>query len=122
MKRILAATLLTLALAPAPASAEVIDLATVKCSDLASMSEEDVSYFFVWLRGYFGGKAGDTTMDLSAVEDAGKTIGAYCGQIPLWVSCPRCSRRLAARRRRAITRQTGVRGGLVAHRKMLRMR
>ncbi len=82
MKRILAAALLALALAPAPASAEVIDLATVKCSDLASMSEEDAGYFFVWLHGYFGGKAGDTTMDLSAMEDAGRVIGEYCGQNP----------------------------------------
>lgn len=64
------------------ARAEVIDLATVKCSDLATMSDEDGTFFFVWLHGYFGGKAGDTTMDLSAMEAAGKTIGEFCAANP----------------------------------------
>lgn len=77
----LAPALMLMAMAPS-ARAEVIDLATIKCSDLATMSDEDGTLFFVWLHGYFGGKAGDTTMDLSAMEAAGKTIGEFCAQNP----------------------------------------
>ena len=78
---VLAASLLPAAFVSS-ANAETIDLATVKCSDLASMSDEDGAYFFVWLHGYFGGEAGDTTMDLSGIEAAGKVIGEYCAANP----------------------------------------
>lgn len=66
----------------APAQAEVIDLATVKCSDLGTMSQEDGAFFFVWLHGYYGGQAGDTTMDVNAMEESGKAIGEYCAANP----------------------------------------
>ncbi len=82
MKKQLLAIGLLMAAATMPAKAEVIDLGTVKCSDLASMSEEDSGFFFTWVHGYFGGQAGDTTMDLGAMEAAGKAIGEYCAGNP----------------------------------------
>jgi acid stress chaperone HdeB len=82
MKRQLLAIGILLAASGIPAKAEVIDLATVKCSDLASMSADDSSFFFTWVHGYFGGQAGDTTMDLGAMESAGKAIGEYCATNP----------------------------------------
>ena len=51
------------------AKAEVIDISTIKCKDLETMSKDEVSYVLVWLHGYFGGKAGDTTIDLAAFEE-----------------------------------------------------
>lgn len=82
MKKQLLAIGLLLAAGTVSAKAEIIDLATVKCSDLASMSAEDSGFFFTWVHGYFGGQAGDTTMDLDAMEAAGKAIGEYCGANP----------------------------------------
>ena len=82
MKRHILAVGLLLAAGTIAAKAEVIDLATVKCSDLASMSAEDSGFFFTWVHGYFGGQSGDTTMDLDAMEEAGKAIGEYCGTNP----------------------------------------
>ncbi len=76
----LAAALLTLA--GLPARAEVIDLSTIKCSDLAKMSDEEGSYLMIWLHGYFGGKAGDTTMDTDSFSESGKAIGEACAQTP----------------------------------------
>jgi acid stress chaperone HdeB len=64
------------------AQAEVIDLSTVKCADIAKMSDEEASYMMIWLHGYFGGKAGDTTMDTDSFEAAGKEIGTACGENP----------------------------------------
>jgi acid stress chaperone HdeB len=82
MKRQLLGLAMLLAANSATAHAEVIDLATVKCSDLATMSEEDGSFLFIWLHGYFSGESGDTTMDLTAMGDSGKTIGEYCAANP----------------------------------------
>lgn len=82
MKKTLLAIGLLVTASALPARAEVIDLATVKCSDLASMSPEDSGFFFTWVHGYYGGQAGDTTMDLDAMEAAGTAIGEYCAANP----------------------------------------
>lgn len=76
----LAAALVTLA--ALPAKAEVIDISTVKCSDFAKMSEEEGSYLLVWLHGYAGGKAGDTTIDLDSFAESGTAIGESCAESP----------------------------------------
>jgi acid stress chaperone HdeB len=60
----------------------VIDVSTIKCNDLASMSKEDASYLLIWMHGYFGGKAGDTTIDLAALETNGGAIGEKYGASP----------------------------------------
>ena len=62
------------------ARAEVIDLSTVKCADIAKMSDEEGSYLMIWLHGYYGGKAGDTTLDTESFEAAGKAIGEKCAE------------------------------------------
>ena len=82
MNRILGAALLAAAFFVPPASAETIDLATVKCSELGTMASEDATFLFTWLLGYAGGQAGTTTMDLSAMESLGTAIGEYCGANP----------------------------------------
>ena len=69
-------------LATLPARAEVIDISTIKCSDLATMTDDEASYLLIWLHGYYGGKAGDTTIDMESFDAAGKEIGAACGASP----------------------------------------
>lgn len=64
------------------AKAEVIDLSTVKCSDIGKMSESEASYVMIWLHGYYGGKAGDTTLDTESFEATGKAIGEACAENP----------------------------------------
>jgi acid stress chaperone HdeB len=65
-----------------PLRAEVIDLATVKCSDLATMSDEEGQFLMVWLYGYYGGKDGDTTIDTDSGDAVGKAIGEACAATP----------------------------------------
>lgn len=64
------------------AVADTVDMATVKCSELSSMSESDGTFLFTWLLGYVGGQAGDTTIDVAALESAGGDIGKYCAANP----------------------------------------
>jgi acid stress chaperone HdeB len=64
MIKTLATTLGLLLASSAVSHAEVIDLSTIKCADITKMSETEGSYIMIWLHGYYGGKAGDTTMDI----------------------------------------------------------
>ena len=82
MKRTLAAAAFAALAFSVPAHAETIDLATVKCSELATMDEQGATFMFTWLLGYASGQAGTTTMDLSAMESLGTQIGEYCGKNP----------------------------------------
>ncbi len=82
MKKMTAVALLALAAFTAEARAETIDLATVKCSDLATMDANASGFMFTWLLGYQSGTAGTTTMDLGAMEDLGGKIGEYCAANP----------------------------------------
>ena len=82
MKKLLGLATLAATLSTLPAHAEVIDVSTVKCSELATMKPDEASYLFIWLHGYFGGQAGDTTIDLGAMEAVGTAIGEKCGANP----------------------------------------
>jgi acid stress chaperone HdeB len=82
MNRTLAAAAIAALTCIAPAHAETIDLGTVKCSELATMSESDASFMFTWLLGYAGGQAGSTVMDLSEMGSIGTDIGEYCAANP----------------------------------------
>lgn len=81
-KSLLAAAAILAILGSASVRAETVDIATVKCSDLASMSDSDGTFLFTWLLGYEAGQAGTTTMDLSKMESVGKEIGDYCAKNP----------------------------------------
>jgi HdeA/HdeB family len=82
MKSILAAAATAALLFSVPASAETIDLATVKCSELSTMDESGATFMFTWLLGYQSGVNGTTTMDLAAMDSIGTEIGEYCGKNP----------------------------------------
>ena len=71
-----------LVFAPLAAQAEVVDVATVKCSELSSMADEEGAFLFTWLLGYQGGVNGVTTMDIDEMEAIGQKIGEYCAENP----------------------------------------
>lgn len=72
MKKIIGAAL-ALSLSTTIASAEAADIATIKCSDLASMPPESISMLLTWIDGYMGGQASDTSFD---IERLGANIDA----------------------------------------------
>ena len=82
MTRTLAAAAIAALFLTVPAQAETVDLATVKCSELADMKADDASFMFAWMLGYTGGQTGTTTIDLSSMDAVGQSIGEYCAANP----------------------------------------
>jgi acid stress chaperone HdeB len=78
----LAATLLALPTLDLAAHAETVDMATVKCSELATMKQDGADFMFAWLLGYAGGQTGTTTIDLGSMDEIGTEIGEYCAKNP----------------------------------------
>ena len=68
--------------APFAASAQMLDMSTVTCGNVAEMSDEDAAFFFTWLHGYHGGQSGDTTLDMETLEPAAESIGSVCEENP----------------------------------------
>lgn len=82
MKRTLVATVLATIILAVPAHAETVDLATIKCSELGTMKQDDADFMFAWLLGYAGGQTGTTTIDLGDMDSLGTDIGNYCVKNP----------------------------------------
>ena len=82
MKKLLAATAILMMVNSFTAQASVVDVSTIKCKDALSMSKDEMSYILIWLHGYYGGKANDTTIDLASFHDIGVAIGEKCGANP----------------------------------------
>ncbi len=82
MKKIILAAAIALLATTAGAKAEVVDVATIKCKEALAMSADELSYVLLWLHGYEGGKAGDTTIDVKALGEGGAAIGEKCGENP----------------------------------------
>ncbi len=82
MKRIIAAVAILTFFGGVSARAEVIDMSTIKCSEMMKMTKDEASYLLIWLHGYYGGKAEDTTIDLAALEANSALIGEKCAANP----------------------------------------
>ena len=82
MKKIMIAVAIWAVFGGIAARAEVIDVSTIKCAEMIKMSKDEGSYLLIWLHGYYGGKAGDTTIDLPALEASGAAIGEKCAANP----------------------------------------
>ena len=83
MKLLLATLFATATLGLAlPAQAEVLDMSTLKCSDTANWSENEAALVMFWLHGYYGGQAGDTTVDFDALTTVATKLGEVCAENP----------------------------------------
>ena len=67
-------------LAPAPARAEVIDMAAITCGQLLDMDADEAGIVLFWMHGYFSGRDDDTKLDVKGMGKRAKKIGAYCSQ------------------------------------------
>jgi hypothetical protein len=77
---VIAAALLT----AIPANAEVIDLANLKCKDLAVFPRERIESITIWLDGYSSdaNDADSMRVDFDAVRDNASELKNYCTQNP----------------------------------------
>lgn len=82
LKPFAAATASLIVLMALPASAQTLDIATLKCSDVASMEADEVGLVLAWIDGYLGGRADDTRFDISRFEDNGEAAAKACEKDP----------------------------------------
>lgn len=78
-KLALAALAVTLA---APAFAQSFDVATATCGDFASMDADTMGTMLLWIDGYTGGVAGDTTLDLDRLKQNITDAMELCAKDP----------------------------------------
>ena len=71
-----------IALSALPSSAETLDIATLKCSDIADSSPEEVGMMLAWIDGYLGGRADDTRLDLDRFTANADEAAKACEQDP----------------------------------------
>ena len=75
----LTATILPFATA---ARADMVDMSTVTCAQLAEFGEEDGSMFLIWLDGWLAGQSDTTTLDVADLEAQINGIAEKCGETP----------------------------------------
>src|SRR5436309_9543113 len=55
--RLIVALCVALPLLAAPASAQTVDLATIKCKEFIESGKDNIGVIAMWLHGYYAGKA-----------------------------------------------------------------
>jgi hypothetical protein len=78
----LAAAAAVLFLQPAASRADMVDMSTVTCAQLAEFGEEDGSMFLIWLDGWLAGQNDTTTLDVADLEAQINGIAEKCGETP----------------------------------------
>jgi len=83
MKRIRAALLaLPLSIAFSPASADVLDLSTIKCKDFMAGSKERIGVTLAWMDGYYREEDDPPILDFDRFSKNAEKLGAYCESNP----------------------------------------
>lgn len=62
--------------------AEMLDMSTVTCSQLATMGEEDGAMFLIWLDGWLAGQNDVTTLEVGELTAQIDGIAAECEESP----------------------------------------
>lgn len=81
--RVASAVLIAIVLfLPDPASAQVVDLSTIKCKDFLDSSKETIGDIMMWLDGYFAGEDDPAVVDFDQMKQKGEKLGEYCARNP----------------------------------------
>ena len=65
-----------------PASAQVLDLSTIKCKDFVESGERNISLILMWLQGYYTEEDDPPLIDFDKMAENGKKLGEYCCKNP----------------------------------------
>lgn len=68
--------------APLQARSEILDMSTVTCQQLSTMTEEEGSFFLIWLDGWLAGQEDATTLDVQALGEQIDGIAEKCTETP----------------------------------------
>jgi acid stress chaperone HdeB len=64
------------------ATADVLDLGTVKCKDFMASNKEEIGYTLAWLDGYYKDEDDPAVIDFDKLKDNAGKLGAYCATHP----------------------------------------
>jgi acid stress chaperone HdeB len=78
---VLAAVLLVAA-APAPANAQAIDLAAVKCKEFLEFKQDRIGFILMWLEGYYTADEDPVVVDFDHAKSKADKLNAYCAKNP----------------------------------------
>jgi hypothetical protein len=65
-----------------PASAQSIDLATIKCRDFIVLSKETIATLTVWLDGYYTDEEDAAVFEPDKLKSNAEKLTAFCAQNP----------------------------------------
>lgn len=82
MKRSFAILLAGLCFAGTPASAQVLDLSTVKCRDFLASSKENIGITLAWMNAYYKDEDDPPVIDFTQLGKDGERLGAHCATNP----------------------------------------
>ena len=82
MKALFAASLLVALLGIGASSADVINIATWKCSQFVTAHKDTVGIVLAWLDGYYQDANARPTIDKERFVGNAKKIGEYCAKNP----------------------------------------
>jgi acid stress chaperone HdeB len=82
MKSLAAAAFLIATLATGSASAQVLDLSTVKCKDFVQSGNENITLVLMWLTGYYADQDASPIVDFTKMKADATKIGEYCATNP----------------------------------------
>jgi acid stress chaperone HdeB len=72
-----------LALAAAtPASAQKIDVSTIKCEEFVKSGKDTIGNLMMWLSGYYSGEDDEAIIDFDKMAADGEKLGKLCAENP----------------------------------------
>jgi acid stress chaperone HdeB len=80
--RVAFAVLIAMLLLPEPASADALDLSTIKCREFLESGKETIGYIMVWLDGYFTAEDEPAVVDFDRMKVNAEKLADYCARNP----------------------------------------
>lgn len=82
MNRLALVLLAAMSVGPAPASAQVIDLSSIRCSEFFEGPQERIRSAVTWLDGYYQGEDEPPVVDFDRIRKKTDALAGYCANHP----------------------------------------
>ena len=70
------------ALAAAPANAQAVDLAAIKCKEFLELKPDRIGFILMWLDGYYTADEDPVVVDFDHAKTKAEKLNAYCAKHP----------------------------------------
>lgn len=82
MKAVIAAVVAASVLGSVPATAQKLDLSTIKCKEFLESGKENIGLILMWLTGYYADQEAPPIVDFGKMQSDGAKLGDYCAKNP----------------------------------------